>query len=148
MLYAFDLDGTLIDSEQVVLSAYREVGVEPPADFFTRSWREWLNDEKLHNDKNRVYLTKLHLIEPLPLMRLYKDLWRWRPAILTGASSVPVDVIADMFDLKRKDIYTEMSIADKIAMMNRQPYKGIMFEDQLTAAKRMRRQTKWTICHT
>ncbi len=146
MLYAFDLDGTLIDSREAVLESYRAVGVEPPPDFFMRSWHEWLSDSTLHDAKNRVYIQKLSLIKPLPLIRLYFDLGQ--PSILTGASSVAVDMIAKAFGLKRRMIYPELTLVDKIKMMNNIKEGGIMFEDQLEAAQRMRSETKWVICHT
>jgi hypothetical protein len=149
MLYSFDLDGTLIDSREAVYASYVEVGVSPPADFFSRPWQEWLNDETLHNRKNVVYVQKIPLIKPLPLMELYKDL-RSRlhlPTIMTGASKVAAHAIANYFNLDHSLLYSELTVTAKINMMNR-TRSGIMFEDQRESAERMKRETRWTVCHT
>lgn len=147
MLYAFDLDGTLIDSKPVVLEAYRSVGIEPPSDFFLKTWREWLPDAQKHDEKNKMYLKLLYKIKPLPLLELYRSL-EGRCMIMTGASKVAVLAIAKQFGLDTKTTLCQMSIAQKIHQMNIFTSSGIMFEDQHEAAEQMRRETRWTICHT
>lgn len=147
MLYAFDLDGTLIDSHDTVLESYMDVGVTPPPDFFTRSWHEWLKDPELHRRKNALYLQKIPLIKPLPLMELFKLLGK-DASIMTGASREACAAIAKHFNLNLRQIHWELSVDSKIWVMNRALIPGIMFEDQRVAAERMRRETCWTVCHT
>lgn len=146
MMYAFDLDGTLIDSRKAVLQAYHDVGVTPPDDFFMKPWRDWLKDEEAHKAKNRRYLELIPMIRELPLMDLYRRLSS--PLIMTGASRDAVKAIADHFGLASDRIISEMNIRGKIRIMNQSRAPGIMFEDQPDAAETMRKETKWTICHT
>ncbi len=146
MFYAFDLDGTLVDSRATVLQAYRLVGVEPPPDFFYRPWKEWLHDEEKHQQKNAVYLGMLKHVKPLPLMSLYHTLICPR-LIMTGASKLAAMAIATKFSLDQRSLIYELSVEDKIRRMNAMR-SGIMFEDQLDAATKMRKETQWTICHT
>lgn len=147
MLYAFDLDGTLIDSRSVVLEAYRSVGVEPPSDFFIKTWREWLPDAQKHTAKNEIYLKLIHKIQPLPLLELYRSL-DGRCMIMTGASMVAATAIAKQFGLNTKTMLCQMSIDQKVHQMNIFSAPGIMFEDQREAAEIMRSKTRWTICHS
>src|SRR4029077_19825013 len=143
MLYCFDLDGTLIDSREVLIEAYRSVGVEPPSDFFVKSWREWLPDPELHRKKNEIYLKIIHKIRPLPLMQLYHSL-EGHAMIMTAASRAAVKAVARQFQLDSSTIMCEMSVSTKIHTMNLIPNPGIMFEDQKEPAERMRKETKWT----
>ncbi len=150
MFYAFDLDGTLVDSHDAVLAAYRHVGVEPPPNFFSLPWREWLHDEKKHDQKNEVYIDQfLILVKPLPLLLLYHSIGdtQNQRIIMTGASRDAALAIADRFGLDHKTMHYEMSVDVKIRRMNTM-YTGIMFEDQQEAATKMRKETQWTICHT
>ena len=61
MCYVFDLDGTLVDTRQAVVEAYRAIGVEMPEDAWGKPYREWLPQPKwqLHEQKAVVYPTTL-----------------------------------------------------------------------------------------
>jgi hypothetical protein len=149
VLYAFDLDGTLIDSREAVLTAYRAVGVEPPPDFFGKSWREWLLDPVKHKAKNAVYLKMIEegLVKELPLLELYRTLDRYEHAyILTGASLEAGAAIVKRWGFAQDRTYFGLSLDNKLQWM--QFYRqGIMFEDNEFAVRRMRKETRWTICH-
>lgn len=149
MRYAFDLDGTLVDSKLAVHQAYVDVGVLPPEDFFTRPWFTWLNDKALHDAKNEKYLELIpSLVKPLPLMRLFKQLTgKADVSILTGASRIAAQAIVDHFQLLPDLMLCGMDMKAKISVMVEWRY-GIMFEDNLSHAKNMRKETKWTVCHT
>jgi hypothetical protein len=88
LIAAFDLDGTLVDTYDAVLAAYRSVGVEPPPGWWGKPWKQWLDSEAAHSAKNEVYPAHLHMARPLPPLSLLKLHGRagdkvW---ILTGAS--------------------------------------------------------------
>lgn len=152
MLYAFDLDGTLVDTRQAVLRAYMDVGVTPPDDFFVRPWHTWLtsyeNNQAKHDAKNARYRELMHLVRPMPLLELFRELSRHNKVVLTGASKDAVHTIYTHFDIKCSKTLWGLTVDQKIGYMNSFGDRGIMFEDQLQAADKMRKETKWTICHT
>jgi phosphoglycolate phosphatase-like HAD superfamily hydrolase len=58
----FDLDGCLIDSENMIRRAYREAGVRAPADFLSLGHHDWIapgDRERVHARKNAAYLRLL-----------------------------------------------------------------------------------------
>jgi hypothetical protein len=70
MLVIFDLDGVLIDTAELIKTAYRNAGVEPPDDILAQEGTGWLlkacggNETfaaDVHNTKNRSYLNRLIL---------------------------------------------------------------------------------------
>jgi hypothetical protein len=149
MLYGFDLDGTLIDSRDAVYQAYLDVGAHPPPDFFTKPWRSWMRNEAAHTAKNLRYieLIKQGAVKALPLSEVYKGLHQCDRVILTGASRVATsEVIMRVLDDWPKILLCEMTIAMKIDWMNDNE-RGIIFEDQLAHAHKMKQETQWTICH-
>jgi phosphoglycolate phosphatase-like HAD superfamily hydrolase len=155
MHYVFDLDGTLVDTKELVRAAYKRVGVTPPDDFFGKSWREWLKDEKLHQKKNQVYAAMMpgHL-KALPLMSLYRTLMSayendadqlFPPYVLTGASAEAAKNVFRVLGIKKYLLIPEQTISMKIDWMNKHAAQGIMFEDNQDHATLMRIRTKWTI---
>lgn len=83
---AWDLDGTLLETREANLMAYRSLGVEPPIDFNIRPWREW-TDKETHDRKNFVIG---------PFLRTYcswlpcVDVWRRYPGPVVTMCSHPV----------------------------------------------------------
>ncbi len=87
----FDLDGTLIDSEDMIKASYLEAGVTPPDDILSLGHHDWIEEEHreaVHARKNAAYLRRL--------AQGYKTLPPWsaaekldgagyETAILTGA---------------------------------------------------------------
>lgn len=151
MIYAFDLDGTLVDSHDLILQSYRDVGVEPPSDFFGKSWHEWLTDDAKHEAKNRRYLQLIPKLRTMPLFELFatlvdktdSEVW-----VLTGASAAAYHAISNELVFgPTVRAQAEMTIDTKIGLMSKNG-PGIMFEDDIRAAERMRKETKWTVYHS
>lgn len=159
MLYAFDLDGTLFDTREIVKRCYGE-WVDMPPDAFGKSWREWLvplcNGDLeraawIHNEKNKVYASVLAIGRPkaMKLLSLYltleksdQDVW-----IITGASADAVAALMRPYTQKSRS-RVELSREQKIQWMNSRIINGIMFEDDLEAAEQMRKETRWTVYHS
>lgn len=55
-MIAFDVDGVIIDSRELVTSCYAQVGVDIPDDAWGRPWHEWLDDGELHARKTQLYV--------------------------------------------------------------------------------------------
>lgn len=141
--FLFDLDGTLVDTAHAVKCAYQSVGCEPPDNFFGRPWREWLSNKDMHDRKNHVYPRMLdQYASELPALKLFRMLPN--PGILTGASANAATVVLLKFNIMTDLIGCEMTLADKIQLLNALP-PGIMFEDDNKAVTEMRIKTKWTI---
>lgn len=67
----FDIDGTLINSRDLNVQAYRRVGVEMPDHAWSLRWQTWLFDlvgsreraEQIHTAKVNTYVTMLRTVE-------------------------------------------------------------------------------------
>lgn len=71
---AFDLDGCLIDSGALIRQAYRDAGVNPPADFLTLGHHDWIppgDRAAVHSGKNAAYLRRL-ASDPLLLLPAWR----------------------------------------------------------------------------
>ncbi len=68
MTAAFDLDGVLVDSEEMIRECYRIAGAEPPDGFFSLGHHRWLEDEAVHAKKDAAYLRRIRAgrWSPLP----------------------------------------------------------------------------------
>lgn len=66
-MIAFDLDGCLIDSEELIRQSYKDVGVELPDGFMSRPSGQWADDD-LRARKDAAYLHRLATdpLWPLP----------------------------------------------------------------------------------
>jgi phosphoglycolate phosphatase-like HAD superfamily hydrolase len=86
MLFVFDLDGTLIESEAAVRAAYQAAGVTMPPGVWGAPVGDWCTPEQ-HAAKQEAYpqMLQQHASGGRAL-----PLWRWIPAtgrvIVTGAS--------------------------------------------------------------
>lgn len=77
MLYAFDLDGVLVDTQEANRRAYLSIGTTPPPDFHQRPWQEW-TDAATHDRKNTELPRFRDLIKILPLIEL---VWKILPDV-------------------------------------------------------------------
>ena len=94
-MYIFDLDGTLIDSQEAVKQAYKRVGVDMPETAWGRPSTEWLSVPQLHKQKNDYYLVCLKLYgTALPLLVYAQE---YRCPVLTGASRQAVAHVQTVF---------------------------------------------------
>ncbi len=59
-MIVFDLDGCLIDSQEMIREAYREAGAEPPGNFLSLGHHDWITADRqaVHARKN-AYLRRL-----------------------------------------------------------------------------------------
>jgi len=62
----FDLDGCLIDSEEMIRKSYREAGAEPPGNFMSLGHHDWIEEDReaVHARKDQFYLRGLRLGVP------------------------------------------------------------------------------------
>jgi len=67
MLYAYDLDGVLVDTEHANREAYLTLGIIPPKDFHQKHWSTWVS-EKDHDRKNKILPMRKNLIKALPIL--------------------------------------------------------------------------------
>lgn len=146
MKYAYDLDGTLADTKEAVRSAYMDVGVTPPWDFYLLTWQEWLSNEELHAAKNAVYLRKyVKTVKPLPLANLFQHTGG---TIITGASmSAAFAVTQHLFPGTLVNVCHSLNSDGKVAILNRIATTGIVFDDSIDTIELIRRDTKWTAFH-
>ena len=97
---AFDLDGCLADTRQLIERAYRTAGAEPPEDFFSLGHHDWIEPdrrEQVHAAKNAAYLEALAR-EPVTLLPPWQAAERLRAegravALLTGAPEGTIKVL-------------------------------------------------------
>lgn len=156
MHYAFDLDGTLVDTKELVRKAYIHAGVVPPDDFFGKTFFEWFTGDpqeaqEVHSNKQQYYMEHIKSVKPLPLMELLKALVLAgrAPTILTGASATSYQLLSSVFPiLVDVQAETSLNLAGKIRYMNETAPIGIMFEDNLKAIEPLKKGTGWTICCT
>lgn len=125
------------------MEAYRRVGVEPPEDFFSKTWREWLNDPKLHKRKNEEYLGLVgHMVRPTQLVKLFK---LTGGIIITGASQVAATAVIDAINISPTSTFCELTTQGKARVLNALG-PGIVFEDSVSVANYLKENTKWKVC--
>jgi hypothetical protein len=147
MQFAYDLDGTLLDTEAAVRKAYELAGLIPPPNFFGRPVKEWLKTTpaniELHKLKNKFYMEETwKMVEPLPALEIFD---RCRGVILTGASQAAARFLCEKFHIKHTKLLTGLSVQNKITWMNQEEDAGIYMDDDLTAIQAIARNTRWTI---
>lgn len=157
MQYAFDLDGTLVDTRAVVRDAYASTGIELPEDFFGRTFSEWFTGDaqeaqRVHSEKQLYYHAHAKEVKELPLMSLFRALVMAgrAPRILTGASQTSYQILTEVFPILGSAVaITGLSREAKARVLNESSFDtGIMFEDDFHAASYLKLNTRWTICFT
>ena len=101
-MIAFDLDGCLIDSEDLIRAAYRDAGVEPPPGFMTLGHHRWIPGDaawraRVHARKDTAYLCRL-AAAPMTVLPPWAAAERLhaagvRTALLTGAPAGTLAVL-------------------------------------------------------
>jgi len=97
----FDLDGTLIDTTELIRRSYRDAGVEPSPDFMRFPYRKWLtraDADMIHAAKDAAYLGRLASdpLWPLPPWEAAEILHKvgQTVALITGAPDGTIQVLA------------------------------------------------------
>ena len=98
-MIVFDLDGCLIDSEELIREAYREAGAEAPDNFLSLGHHDWIEQDRaaVHARKNEAYLRRLITgFRPLPAWRTAEMLRidGYEVGLLTGAPAGTIAVLA------------------------------------------------------
>lgn len=133
-LAAFDMDGVIADTKQLVLKAYRHAGVRMRNDQWGLPWQDWLPDAvggsfadacETHERKNKIYMTLLRK-EGVPLLppaavflKMYYNS-SVELCLLTGASRAAATRILDEIGVDPDAITmgTGMSISAKGALLS------------------------------
>lgn len=110
---AFDLDGTLVETEEALARAYEDAGATYRPN---EPWRYWCTPEQ-HAHKNRVYphyLSRFGRVTPLG--ELFDPL---DPVILTGASDASVVTVRRCLGLRLRYAITGLDHESKINWLQR-----------------------------
>jgi hypothetical protein len=140
MLTVFDLDGTLIDTREAVVMAYREAGVEMPSWAWGLPWRQWLNDQDAHDRKNACYAKMLRRhAHALPLLDYAID--HFSP-VITGASCEAVVAVKYIYP-GLNVVLTGATRAQKIAWLRTVTPAGLYVDDDDITLQLVSRETTW-----
>lgn len=141
MLFAFDLDGTLIQTAAANWQAYVNIGVMPPPDFHQRRWEGWI-DKETHDRKNQE-LAEIYrdYFKPLPLLQ-FAELQPYY--ILSSISEDAWRLWAKVHKFPNAQrIITNLTLEQKAAFLNeRQP--SLYFDDSAASCKYIQENTKWS----
>lgn len=132
-IWAFDLDGTLIDTAEINRQAYETVGVKMPAGAAGLSWTEWLpeycngNQEiagVLHREKMHIYLRRLIETDlkgmTLPTLDIAQELYADNPTrvkVVTAASQLSTRRLLNRFGLDTIEYHTELTYEKRLALL-------------------------------
>ncbi len=144
MLYAYDLDGVLVDTQQANLAAYHTINIQPPPNFHQIHWTEWCHRNH-HDNKNKVLPQFKHLIKPLPLLEFALE----HPGPVYTMCSMPAfDLIMEAITDMRPRTVWFVTQAERLAALIK--LGGIdstfYFDDNPEFCKIAARTTKVTVC--
>jgi hypothetical protein len=135
--FAFDLDGCLINSEQLIRDSYLDAGVSPPGGFLALGHHDWIpaqDREAVHARKNAAYLRRL-AAGPV----LFLSPWRVaetlsassRVALLTSAPPGTVAVLREKCKpWPFTSAHDGMTTGAKQQWLAEQPSGGVYVDDQ------------------
>lgn len=131
--WAFDLDGTLIDTMEINRQAYETVGVKMPASAAGLSWLEWLPEycggnyeiaAALHRQKGSIYLRRL--IETdlegmrLPALEIAQELYADNPTrvkLVTAASLLTTRRLINRFQFDTIEYHAELVYRERMTLL-------------------------------
>lgn len=150
LLYAYDLDGVLIDSRRATLEAYAIAGVVPPPDFYHRSWQSWTTPE-VHARKTAALplVAGKQTITELPLLEFaHKN----GGTILSMCSDEALAITRPMFGLDSiGPILNKLSVERRLeylknATLNLEGVDYIYFDDNAEFCELVSKHTRWQAC--
>lgn len=147
-MFAFDLDGTLVDNKKAVKRSYEKAGVTPPEDFWGKPSKEWLRDPSATYRKNRIYTEIAPLLNiPLPTLDIY--LANYPSPIITGASQdgAVTTLKSCLVPFDPTLLYTGCTAEDKADILNNLSEKGTYYDDRKLVVEFLRENTSWRIVH-
>lgn len=139
----FDLDGVLVNTHDLVVKAYRKVGVNMPPDAYGKPWTDWLVEymrgdlnraEITHNRKVYKYSQMLHQIEELPCADLLRNLVASDVpvGVLTGSSRATAVVILHKIGVPAgTGLVTGCSLETKKHELRTMPYDRVFYIDDM-----------------
>lgn len=147
MIITFDLDGVMIDSEELVARGYRAAGVEPPRPVLAQEGTGWLvgrvglrSYERVRSTKNFIYLSGIRggRVPLLPACETALTLWSLGHELhlLTGAPAGTAAAFHRMWLTRFSRfwpfslIIDEMKTPDKMRFMRGQDRPGVYVDDQ------------------
>jgi phosphoglycolate phosphatase-like HAD superfamily hydrolase len=151
----FDIDGTLVDTRELNLRAYAQVGVEIPDDAWGRRWQEWLPEVvgdpdraiELHERKTSIYVDLILAstvadIE-LPCARIARELSHQehgpvRVYLLTGASTRPVLKIIQHLDIHPNRLFSNLDYAARQRYLEKMPGGTPYLDDLAETVEQLR----------
>lgn len=143
LLIAFDVDGTLVDTRDLVTKAYADQGVTMPDEAWGQPWYSWLPNTvgslskaiQVHEAKNKSYLKVLTDgdLPVLPATDLAKDLMAEGAVdvgFLTGASDDAVQAILTRLGIDTNLLWgSSMSYDDKLDWLIVNVWKRVIYID-------------------
>ena len=136
-MIAFDLDGCLIDSENLIRQAYRDAGAEPPPGFLALGHHDWITGDRaaVHARKDAAYLQRLAAepFAPLPPWRAAEQLYDAGHVVglLTSAPAGTVRVLMRrMVSWPFTIACDALTPADKSAWLASAADTGVYVDDQ------------------
>lgn len=152
----FDVDGTLVDTKDLVFRCYASAGVEMPDDAWGKPWNDWLIDyfdgdeakaRKAHKTKQATYLSTLDYtdLDALPPTNVAMTLHLAELAtvgFLTGAMRAPaLKILAGLgFDLANHAFGCGMNVHQKVSTLRlfAQRYRVMYVDDDPDVCTLMR----------
>jgi beta-phosphoglucomutase-like phosphatase (HAD superfamily) len=140
MLYVFDLDGTLIDSEKAVRESYKAIGVSMPVSAWGQPAGTWATQAQ-RNAKNECY--RFMLKRYGQMLPLYEQVSIARAIVITAASLRATQVVQALYG-PLNVMLTGATMSDKIRYLRTLAWSGIYVDDNPHARTRVNEETGWS----
>lgn len=153
LLLCSDIDGTIIDSRELVTNAYKQVGVTMPDHAWGSPWRSWLPvifDNNLdiaaqvHLQKNRIYRDMLHTTDirqyALPAAQFIREVMiKYGSSCvtyLTACSRRNAQIITDQLRISGV-IHAELTYERRANLLSCTPHGTIYLDDNLDTISKL-----------